>query len=119
MNVIADLTASLHKQAAVSFLRMVVAGHIHEAYRTYTLPEMRLHNVYFADVASLEKAVAEDAITHPRKSIAVKMTMEEGDRVMVLSHMHMTDGDVGYPHAIYARESLRAHIVLPDGGTDH
>lgn len=91
----AELTSSPHKQLAVAFLRMVVAGKVHEAYRTYTSPEMRLHNVYVTDAASLEQAVAEDQLRHPHKTIAIQMTLEEGDRVMVLSHLHMTEGDIG------------------------
>lgn len=96
MNDTAGLTSSPHKHTAVAFLRMVIEGKVHEAYRTYTSPEMRLHNIYFADAASLEKAVADDYVTHPHKSIAVKMVMEEGDRVMVLYHLRMHDGDTGY-----------------------
>ena len=95
MNDIAGLTFSPHKQAAVSFLQTIVEGKVHEAYRTYTSPEMRFHNVYVADAASLEQAVADDQIQHTHKSIAVKMTLEEGNRVMVISHLHMTEGDTG------------------------
>lgn len=90
------LTASSHQRIAVAFLQMVVDGQVHEAYRTYTAPQMRLHNVYVTDAATLEQAVADDYARHPHKRIAVKMTLEDGDRVMTLSHLHMTDGDAGY-----------------------
>lgn len=89
-------TASPHTQIAVAFLQMVVGGDVHAAYRTYTSPEMRLHNVYVAEAAVLEQAVADDRLAHPHKRLAVHMTLEEGDRVMVLSHLHMTEDDAGY-----------------------
>jgi len=58
---------------------------------------MRHHNIYFpGDAASIEQAVAEDYRVHPRKRLAVKMVLEEGDRVMVYSHLQMTGEDAGY-----------------------
>ena len=49
------------KEAAVSFLRLVVAGKIREAYAAYVRPDMRHHNMAFrGDAASLEKAMEEN-----------------------------------------------------------
>jgi hypothetical protein len=64
------------KEAAVSFLRLVVAGKIREAYATYVRPDMRHHNVAFpGDAASLEKAMEENHVQYPHKVLDVKRTL--------------------------------------------
>ena len=52
----------------MSFLSLVVAGNIREAYATYVSPDMRHHNMAFAgDAASLEKAMEENHVQFPHK----------------------------------------------------
>ena len=57
---------SSRKNAAVSFLRLVVAGKIREAYATHVGPRMRHHNMAFAgDAASLQQAMEENHTRYP------------------------------------------------------
>lgn len=86
-----------HKDAATSFLQMVIAGKTHEAYTAYVRKEMRHHNVSFAgDAASLEKAMEEDNVQHPRKFIDIKRAVQQGDVVMVHSHVRLEASQPGY-----------------------
>ena len=88
---------SARKQAAVSFLSMIVEGKIHEAYARFAAPEMRHHNPYFhGDAASLERAMAEDHAQHPRKTLDIRLALAEGELVALYAHVHMQPGDRGY-----------------------
>ena len=86
-----------HKEAATSFLRLVVAGKIREVYATYVRPDMRHHNMAFAeDPASLEKAMEENHSKHPHKVLDIKHTLEDGDLVAVHSHIRPHAADPGF-----------------------
>ncbi len=88
---------SPRKHAAVSFLRLVVAGKIREAYATYVAPDMRHHNMAFAgDAASLEQAMEENHVRYPHKMLEVKHTLEDGDLVAVHSHIRTHPDDRGF-----------------------
>lgn len=87
---------STRKYTAVSFLRLIVAGKIQEAYATYVDPGMRHHNAYFAgDAASLAQAMEENHIRFPHKVYDVKHVLEDGDLVAVHSHIRMNQEDRG------------------------
>jgi predicted SnoaL-like aldol condensation-catalyzing enzyme len=84
------------KETAVSFLRLVVAGRIREAYAAYVTPEMRHHNMAFpGDTASLEKAMEENHTQYPHKVLDVKRTLEDGDLVAVHSHVRLRKNEPG------------------------
>jgi predicted SnoaL-like aldol condensation-catalyzing enzyme len=76
------------KDAALSFLRMAVAGAIREAYERYVAPEFTSHNPFFgASAAELMAAMEENHRTHPHKVLEVQRVVEEGDLVVVHSRI--------------------------------
>ncbi|WP_432361237.1 nuclear transport factor 2 family protein [Sporosarcina sp. UB5] len=86
----------VHKELAVNFLQMIVSGEIDEAYEKYVSPELRHHNPYFpGDGESLKKAMKENDGMNPNKTLDVKQTIEEGERVMVYSHIKQNPEDLG------------------------
>jgi predicted SnoaL-like aldol condensation-catalyzing enzyme len=85
------------KETAVSFLRLVVAGRIREAYAAYVRPDMRHHNMAFpGDAASLEKAMEENHVKYPHKVFDVKRTIEDGNLVAVHSHVRLRKNEPGF-----------------------
>jgi predicted SnoaL-like aldol condensation-catalyzing enzyme len=79
-----------HKDAAISFLKTIVARKIEEAYTKYVSPKMRHHNAYFPDDAqSLKQAMIEAHTKFPDTTIDIKQAIEEGELVTVLSHVTM------------------------------
>ena len=88
--------STVHKQAAVSFLRMVAAGEISKAYATYVSPTMRHHNAYYpGDAKSLQKGMEENHAKFPHKILDIKQTIGDGDLVAVHSHIRMQPQDLG------------------------
>lgn len=86
----------LHKDKAVNFLQMIVAGKIDEAYEKYVSPGLRHHNPYFpGDGDSLKQAMKENDGMSPNKTLEVKQTIEEGEMVMVYSHIKQKPEDLG------------------------
>lgn len=85
-----------YKDKAVNYLQMIVAGQIDEAYEKHTSPEMRHHNPYFpGDRESLKQAMKENDGMSPNKTLDVKQTIEEGEMVMVFSHIKQNPEDLG------------------------
>ncbi len=79
-----------NKDAAVSFLQLVVAGHIDEAYNRYVDMTGRHHNPFFAEgFPALKKAMIENHEQFPNKKITAKNVLEDGDLVAVHSHLVM------------------------------
>lgn len=86
-----------HKEAAVSFLRLAVAGKIREAYATYVAQGMRHHNAAFAgDAASLERAMEESHALYPNKILDFTLAIEERDHVAVYSHVRFNASEPGF-----------------------
>ena len=86
----------LYKDKAVDYLKMIVAGEIDEAYEKYTSPELRHHNPYFpGDVEALKQAMKENDDMSPNKTLEVKQTIEEGEMVLVFSHIKQNPDDLG------------------------
>ena len=82
-----DETSS-QKEAATTFLRMVAAGEVREAYARFAGRGFRHHNPWFrGDADSLMQGMADNALANPDKRLEVKMAIGEGDRVAVLSHV--------------------------------
>ncbi|MCM3712034.1 nuclear transport factor 2 family protein [Sporosarcina luteola] len=85
-----------YQDQAVNYLQMIVAGEIDEAYEKYASPELRHHNPYFpGDGESLKKAMKENDGMSPNKTLEVKQTIEEGEMVMVYSHIKQNPDDLG------------------------
>ena len=86
----------IHKEQAVNFLQLIVAGEIDKAYEKYVSSDLRHHNPYFkGDAESLKQAMKGNDDTSPNKTLEVKQTIEEGDRVMVYSHIKQSPEDSG------------------------
>lgn len=76
------------RQATTSFLKLVVAGKIREAYDRYVAADLKHHNAYFqGDRASLLEAMEEEQAKFPHKAMEIKHLIEEGDMVAVHSHL--------------------------------
>ena len=85
-----------HKEAATTFLHLVTANRIREAYERFVGPNFRHHNPWFrGDAASLMAGMEENAGVAPNKVFEVKQAIQEGDRVAVHSHLRMKPGDTG------------------------
>lgn len=84
------------KEKALSFLRLVASGNVREAYRSHIGPGFRHHNPFFrGDFDSLMLAMEENAVKNPHKILEVKRALEEGDFVMVHSHVTQKPEDLG------------------------
>ncbi len=87
---------NLHKQAAISFLQLVVAGKIRDAFEHHTSPDFRHHNPHFrGDGQSLMLAMEENAVQSPRKTLEVKHAIADGNTVAVHSHIKQNPEDIG------------------------
>jgi predicted SnoaL-like aldol condensation-catalyzing enzyme len=84
------------KEKAVSFLQLVASGEVRDAYHRYVGPEFRHHNPFFrGDADSLMLAMEENASKNPHKVFEVKRVIEEGDVVVVHSHVKQNQDDLG------------------------
>lgn len=85
-----------YKEKAVSFLQLVATGHVREAYQRYIGPDFRHHNPFFpGDAESLMLAMEENAAKNPQKILAVKRTIQDGDTVVVHSHIKQNQEGLG------------------------
>ena len=99
---------STQKAAAVEFLTLVVSGKVREAYRRHVGPGFKHHNPHFrGDAASLMAAMEQNEAQSPNKVLEVQLVLEEGDRVVVFSHVRQAVGDSG---------AAVVHIFRFDGG---
>jgi predicted SnoaL-like aldol condensation-catalyzing enzyme len=84
------------KDSATTFLRLVIANRIREAYERFVAPNFRHHNPWFrGDAASLMAGMEENGEQSPDKIFEIKQAIQEGDRVAVHSHLRMKAGDSG------------------------
>ena len=84
------------KATAELFLKLACSD-VARAYRDLTAPNFRHHNVWFpSDAESLKKGMEDNLRQHPQKTIEIKQSIEEGDRVAVMSHVTFSPGDRGY-----------------------
>jgi predicted SnoaL-like aldol condensation-catalyzing enzyme len=90
-------TLTSHKQAATDFLELVSTGRVREAFDKYTGADFRHHNVYFpGDSTSLAAAMEENARANPDKFYEPRMSIEEGNRVVVFGRVRHKPGDPDY-----------------------
>ncbi len=84
------------KQAAVQFLKIIVAGQIDEAYRRYVDLRGKHHNPFFpAGFPALKKAMIENHAQFPNKQLTVKNVLGDGELVAVHSHIVLRPGETG------------------------
>lgn len=84
------------KDIAISFLRLVSSGKVSEAYEKFIHTGFRHHNPYFrGDRESLMLAMEEAQLKNPNKVLEIKRAIEEGDFVVVFSHVKQNPEDRG------------------------
>jgi predicted SnoaL-like aldol condensation-catalyzing enzyme len=91
-----DTGIGAHKQAAVQFLQLIVAGRIDEAYDKNVDLRGKHHNPFFpAGFPALKKAMIENHVQFPGKQLIVKNVLGDGDLVAVHSHIVLRPGESG------------------------
>lgn len=84
------------KDAAISFLTLVAAGRVRDAYAEHIGEGFRHHNPFFAgDAQSLMTAMEDNARQSPNKRLEVLRALEDGDLVAVHSHVRQNPDDRG------------------------
>ncbi len=79
-----------HKEAAVSYLKLVSSGKIREVYDKYVDQSFNHHNPYFdGDAESLAAGMEENAKKFPNKIFDIKHILEDGDFVAVHSRLQL------------------------------
>lgn len=90
------LTTTSRKAAAEQFLKLVCSD-VERAYAQLTAPNFRHHNLYFkGTAAALKQGMAENLQQFPKKQLDVKKSVEEGDYVVVMSHVRLEPNKPGY-----------------------
>ena len=85
-----------HKEAATSFMQLVAAGKVREAFQSYVGPNFRHHNPFFrGDADSLRIAMEENAAEHPDKVLEIQHVLEDRDLVAVHSRVRQSPDDRG------------------------
>jgi predicted SnoaL-like aldol condensation-catalyzing enzyme len=93
------MNSTSHKDAATSFLNIVVAGRIPEAYAQYVGDPFRHHHPFCeGDKDSLIKAMEENEITFPNKAIKIHRVLEDGNLVAVHSAVKLNDLNIAVFH---------------------
>ncbi|WP_430787338.1 nuclear transport factor 2 family protein [Virgibacillus flavescens] len=86
-----------NKENALSFLQLVTNGNVREAYLSHVASDFCHHNPNFpGDAKSLMLAMEEDAAGNPDKIIGIIRAIEEGDSVVVHSHVKQNTEDLGW-----------------------
>jgi predicted SnoaL-like aldol condensation-catalyzing enzyme len=89
-------TSTSQKAAAESFLKLVCSD-VERAYAELTAANFRHHNVWFpGDANALKQGMADNLRQNPQKKLVIKQSIEDGDRVAVMSHVTFKPGDPGY-----------------------
>lgn len=84
------------KEIATSFLQLVAAGRVREAYDRHVAPGFRHHNPYFrGDADALRDAMEENAAAQPHKVLELRRALQDGDTVAVHSLIRPNPGDRG------------------------
>lgn len=94
---------SSNKATAELFLQLACSD-VARAYRELAAPHFRHHNVYFPpDAESLKQGMEDNLRQYPQKKIEIKQSIEEGNRVAVMSHVTFGPGHRGYALAHFFR----------------
>jgi predicted SnoaL-like aldol condensation-catalyzing enzyme len=87
----------MKKEIAREFLKLAAKGHAHEAFRLYVSKNFKHHNVHFkGDADTLMLAMEESAKTNPNKIFKIHHILEDGNLVVVHSHLQQTKADLGF-----------------------
>ncbi len=90
-----------HKQAAVDFLKMVVAGDIEAAYAKYVDMSGKHHNSFTpAGFPALKKGMMENDAQFPNKKLEVLRVLEDGDLVSVYSRLSLGEMVLAVNHSM-------------------
>jgi len=82
-----------HKDAAVQFLQLVVAGRIDDAFKKYIDMRGKHHNPRFpAGFPALKKAMIDNHVQFPSKQLTVKNVLGDGELVAVHSRIVLRPG---------------------------
>jgi len=83
-------------ETARSFLHLVAAGRIREAYDRHVSADFRHHNPFCrGDRESLLRAMEENEAGHPNKQLEIEIMLEDGPMVMACSHVRQKPDDLG------------------------
>ena len=97
-----------NKEIAKKFLQLVAEGQVKKAYELYIGEDFVHHNAYFAAGSeALMRGMEESAKMTPNKQFTVKLTLEDGNKVMTYSHLKHKPEDLGV---------VVVHIVRIDNG---
>jgi predicted SnoaL-like aldol condensation-catalyzing enzyme len=108
-----------HRDIAESFLKLAARGRAREAGERYVAPSFRHHNPYFEGTAeALLSAIDEDARKHPDKQLDIRLALEDGDRVAVMSHVRQKPDDRGAAVVHVFRFEGERIVELWDVGQD-
>jgi predicted SnoaL-like aldol condensation-catalyzing enzyme len=89
--------ADNNKQAAISFLKLVVAGNVRQAQETHLADGFKHHNPFFEGSAEpLLKGMQENAAQNPGKVLDVKHAIAEGDFVAIHSYVRHNPEEPGF-----------------------
>jgi predicted SnoaL-like aldol condensation-catalyzing enzyme len=87
--------AAANKKAAMSFLRLIIAGKIREAYGKYASPKLRHHNPFFAaEPETLIRAMEANEVEFPGKIFEIQRAIADGALVAVHSHLKLKSGEL-------------------------
>ncbi len=86
-----DSAIQAHKDTAVHFLQLVIAGRIAEAYQAHVDPQGKHHNAFFAaGFPALQQAMLDNHVQFPEKRLTVQHVLGDGDLVAV--HFQLIPG---------------------------
>ena len=89
-------TITRRKAAAEQFLKLACSD-VERAYAELVAPGFRHHNVFFQEsAAALKQGMADNLRQFPQKQLDVKRSVEEGDYVVVMSHVRLEPNTPGY-----------------------
>lgn len=89
------------KEMATSFLKTVAFGDVQAGYDKYVAPNFIHHNQYFkGDRQSLLDAMAESHKTSPNKVFEPKHVYQEGNTVVVHSHLKTNGMEMATVHIL-------------------
>lgn len=84
-----------NKEAAVEFLKMVIAGDIDQAFAKHVDMKGKHHNIFTpAGFAALKKGMMDNETQFPHKKFDIKHVVEESDMVAVHSHLALKTGEL-------------------------
>lgn len=87
------MQTSPQKEIVTSFLNLVIAGKVQEAYDRYVSQDFRHHNSYFkGDRESLLRGMEDSEREMPNKTFQVQRAIEEGDLVVTHSRLQLKPG---------------------------